>query len=166
MDYGRIASDILANVGGKSNVKSVTHCFTRLRFVLKDESRARKEIVEQLEGVISVVISGGQFQVVCGAKVTKIYDEVIKQMGDTQESEESGQKFSMNLVLQKISEIFTPLVPAIAAAGLIKGLLSAAARLPMFDAFTATSTYMILNTASNIIFFFMPVFLPIRRQRR
>ncbi|MCC8027904.1 MAG: beta-glucoside-specific PTS transporter subunit IIABC [Clostridium sp.] len=159
MDYGRIASDILANVGGKSNVKSVTHCFTRLRFVLKDESRARKEIVEQLEGVISVVISGGQFQVVCGAKVTKIYDEVIKQMGDTQESEESGQKFSMNLVLQKISEIFTPLVPAIAAAGLIKGLLSAAARLPMFDAFTATSTYMILNTASNIIFFFMPVFL-------
>lgn len=158
MDYGRVASDILANVGGKSNVKSVTHCFTRLRFVLKDESRAKKNIVEQLEGVISVVVSGGQFQVVCGAKVTKIYDEVVKQIGDVQESQES-QKFSMNFVLQKISEIFTPLVPAIAAAGLIKGLLSAAARLPMFDAFTATSTYMILNTASNIIFFFMPIFL-------
>lgn len=159
MDYGRIASDILANVGGKSNVKSVTHCFTRLRFVLKDDSRAKKDIVEQLEGVISVVVSGGQFQVVCGAKVTKIYDEVVKQIGEPGDIPESGQKFSMNLILQKISEIFTPLVPAIAAAGLIKGLLSAAARLPMFDAFTATSTYMILNTASNIIFFFMPVFL-------
>lgn len=159
MDYGRIASDILANVGGKSNVKSVTHCFTRLRFVLRDESKAKKEIVEQLEGVISVVVSGGQFQVVCGAKVTKIYDEVVAQMGDAGEGQESGQKFSLNLVLQKISEIFTPLVPAIAAAGLIKGLLSAAGRLPMFDAFTATSTYMILNTASNIIFFFMPIFL-------
>lgn len=159
MNYGRIASDILANVGGKSNVKSVTHCFTRLRFVLKDDSRAKKDIVEQLEGVISVVVSGGQFQVVCGAKVTKIYDEVVKQIGEPGDIPESGQKFSMNLILQKISEIFTPLVPAIAAAGLIKGLLSAAARLPMFDAFTATSTYMILNTASNIIFFFMPVFL-------
>ena len=52
MDYGRIASDILTNVGGKENVKSVTHCFTRLRFVLKDESKAKKDVVEHLEGVI------------------------------------------------------------------------------------------------------------------
>lgn len=82
MDYNRIASDILENVGGKNNVKNVTHCFTRLRFVLKDESKAKKEIVEHLEGVISVVIAGGQFQVVCGAKVTKIYDEVVKLTGE------------------------------------------------------------------------------------
>ena len=63
MDYNRIASDILEHVGGKENVKNVTHCFTRLRFVLKDESKAQKEIVEHLEGVISVVVAGGQFQV-------------------------------------------------------------------------------------------------------
>ena len=160
MDYGRIAADILKHVGGKENIQNVTHCFTRLRFVLKDESKANKEVVEHLEGVISVVIAGGQFQVVCGAKVTKIYDEVVKQIGEVKVAQEKrSQKFSMNLVLQKISEIFTPLVPAIAAAGLIKGLLSACARLPMFDAFTATSTYTILNTASNIIFYFMPIFL-------
>lgn len=160
MDYGRIAANIIENVGGKSNVQNVTHCFTRLRFVLKDENKAKKEIVEHLEGVISVVVAGGQFQVVCGAKVTKIYDEVMKQLGTVQGTEEKqGQKFGLNLVLQKISEIFTPLVPAIAAAGLIKGLLSACGRLPMFDAFTATSTYTILNTASNIIFYFMPIFL-------
>lgn len=61
MDYGRIAGDILANVGGKENVKSVIHCFTRLRFVLKDESKAKKDVVEHLEGVISVVVAGGQF---------------------------------------------------------------------------------------------------------
>ncbi len=160
MDYNRIASDILENVGGKSNVKNVTHCFTRLRFVLKDESKAKKEIVEHLEGVISVVIAGGQFQVVCGAKVTKIYDEVVKLTGELEGgAPDTKEKFSMNLILQKISEIFTPLVPAIAAAGLIKGLLSAAAKLPMFEAFTASSTYTILNTASNIIFYFMPIFL-------
>ena len=81
MDYNRIASDILEHVGGKENVKNVTHCFTRLRFVLKDESKAQKEIVEHLEGVISVVVAGGQFQVVCGAKVTKIFDEVEKLVG-------------------------------------------------------------------------------------
>lgn len=160
MDYGKIASDILANVGGKSNVKSVTHCFTRLRFVLKDDNKAKKDVVEHLEGVISVVVAGGQFQVVCGAKVTKIYDEVISQLGDLEESASEGGKTDIgNFILQKISEIFTPIVPAIAAASLIKGLLSAAARLPMFDAFTATSTYTILNTASNIIFYYMPIFL-------
>ena len=117
--------------------------------------------MEHLEGVISVVEAGGQFQVVCGAKVTKIYEAVLPLIGELEESSGGeGQKGgAMNLVLQKISEIFTPIVPAIAAAGLIKGLLSAAGRLPAFDAFTATSTYTILNTASNIIFYFMPVFL-------
>ena len=126
MDYGRIASDILANVGGKENVKSVTHCFTRLRFVLKDDSKAKKDVVEHLEGVISVVVAGGQFQVVCGAKVTKIYDAVLPLVGDLDDSaSEGGNKGGFNLVLQKISEIFTPIVPAIAAAGLIKGLLAA-----------------------------------------
>lgn len=161
MDYNQVARDILDNVGGKSNVKNVTHCFTRLRFVLKDNSKANKSVVEHLEGVISVVEAGGQFQVVCGAKVTKIYDAILPMVGEMEESGSmEGQKGgSMNFVLQKISEIFTPIVPAIAAAGLIKGLLSAAGRLPAFDAFTATSTYTILNTASNIIFYFMPVFL-------
>lgn len=157
MDYNSIANDIIKNVGGKENVKNVTHCFTRLRFVLNDDSKANKEVIEHMEGVISVVIAGGQFQVVCGAKVTKIYDEVVKILGE--QTATTKEKISLNLILQKISEIFTPLVPAIAASGLIKGLLSAAGRLPMFDAFTATSTYTILNTASNIIFYFMPIFL-------
>ena len=157
MDYNRIAHDIIKNVGGKENVKNVTHCFTRLRFVLNDESKARKEVIEHLEGVISVVVAGGQFQVVCGAKVTKIYDEAVKILGE--QTATTKEKLSLNLVLQKISEIFTPLVPAIAASGLIKGLLSAASRLPMLEAFTTSSTYTILNTASNIIFYFMPIFL-------
>lgn len=159
MDYSRIARDILEHVGGKENVSSVTHCFTRLRFVLKDDSRADKEVVEHLEGVISVVVAGGQFQVVCGAKVTKIYDEVLALIGNLDDAAGGENKGGFNLVLQKISEIFTPIVPAIAAAGLIKGLLAACSRLPAFEAFTATSTYLLLNTASNIIFYFMPVFL-------
>lgn len=163
MDYNKVAKDILDNVGGKANVKQVTHCFTRLRFVLRDESKAKKEVVEHLEGVISVVVAGGQFQVVCGAKVTKIYDAVVAQLGgqaasSAEEEAVPAQKQSLgNLILQKLTEIFTPLVPAIAASGLIKGLLAAFAKMPGFD--TANSTYIILNTASNVIFYFIPIFL-------
>ena len=163
MDYNKIAQDILDNVGGKANVKQVTHCFTRLRFILKDESLAKKDVVEHLEGVISVVVSGGQFQVVCGAKVTKIYDATVAILGDavaggSVDEQVPDQKQPLgNLILQKITEIFTPLVPAIAAAGLIKGLLAAFAKVPGFD--TTNSTYIIMNTASNVIFYFMPVFL-------
>ena len=164
MNYNKVAQDIIDNVGGKANIKQVTHCFTRLRFILKDESKAKKDVVEHLEGVISVVVSGGQFQVVCGAKVTKIYDAAVAILGDNVAAASSDdveipkQKQSFgNLILQKITEIFTPLVPAIAAAGLIKGLLAVAARVPGFD--TENSTYVIMNTASNIIFYFMPIFL-------
>ncbi len=163
MDYNKIAQDIVDNVGGKANVKQVTHCFTRLRFILKDESLAKKDVVEHLEGVISVVVSGGQFQVVCGAKVTKIYDATVAILGDavaggSVDEQVPDQKQPLgNLILQKITEIFTPLVPAIAAAGLIKGLLAAFAKVPGFD--TTNSTYIIMNTASNVIFYFMPIFL-------
>ena len=161
MDYRKVAEDILKNVGGAENVKEVTHCFTRLRFVLKDSSKADKAVVEHLEGVISVVESGGQFQVVCGAKVEKIYDALTELIGTSMNagSAAEGEKKQGlgTTILQKITQIFTPLVPAIAAAGLIKGLLAVFARMPGFD--TANSTYIILNTCSNIIFYYMPVFL-------
>ena len=163
MDYRKIAQDIIDHVGGKENIKSMTHCFTRLRFVLKNNSLADKAVVERLEGVISVVVAGGQFQVVCGNKVTKIYDAAVELLGGEVGEAESDVEIpeeKQNLghvILQKISEMFTPLVPAIAAAGLIKGLLAAAAKVPGFD--TANSTYIIMNTASNVIFYFMPIFL-------
>lgn len=164
MDYKKIAQDIIDNVGGKGNIKSMTHCFTRLRFVLNDSSKADKAVVERLEGVISVVVAGGQFQVVCGNKVTKIYDAAVELVGGaakaaaTEEVDIPAEKQNIgNVILQKLTEIFTPLVPAIAAAGLIKGLLAAFAKVPGFD--TSNSTYIIMNTASNVIFYFMPIFL-------
>ncbi len=162
MDYKKIAQNILDNVGGKENVKNVIHCFTRLRFVLKEESKAKKEKVEQIEGVISVVVAGGQFQVVCGAKVTKIYDAVVEVMGGTgTETAEAGKQGIGNLILQKITEMFTPLIPAIAAAGLLKGLLTAARLLMKQQGvdITTSDTYVILFAASQVIFYFLPIFL-------
>ena len=74
MDYKQVAKSILDNVGGAENVKDATHCFTRLRLVLRDPAKASKDAVSKLEGVIQVVEAGGQFQVVLGGKVNKIYD--------------------------------------------------------------------------------------------
>ncbi len=159
MDYRKFAGDILNDVGGKENVRDLTHCFTRLRFVLKDSSKANKAKIERTEGVIQVVEAGGQFQVVLGSKVNKVYDEMIKMVPVGEEGSDIAVENGsfINTVLQTISKIFTPIVPAIAAAGLIKGLLSVASRLGWVDA--EASTYIILNTASNIIFYFMPIFL-------
>ena len=127
MDTNKLAKEILENVGGKNNIKDVTHCFTRLRFILKDESKAEKDIINHLEGVIQVVVSGGQFQVVLGSKVTKVYDALLPMVDLDEnargESEEKGNLF--NRILQVVSKMFTPLIPAIAASGLISGALTA-----------------------------------------
>lgn len=166
MDINKTAKDILDYVGGKENVKDVTHCFTRLRFVLRDESKADKKAVEQLEGVIQVVISGGQFQVVLGSKVTKVYDAILpmvdlESFSDNEESSAGGKGNLLNSIFQTISKMFTPLIPAIAASGLIKGLLTAARLLAAGNGadISTNDTYVLLYAASEIIFYFMPIFL-------
>lgn len=171
MDYNKVASTILEDVGGKENVKDLTRCFTRLRFILMDPGKANKAKLTKDEGVIQVVEAQGEYQVVCGAKVDKIYEAILPMLNVKRDSSDADlsanasageaiteQKQSVwNKILQTISQIFTPIVPAIAASGLIKGLLSAFSRLGWMD--PAGSTYIILFAASNIIFYYMPVFL-------
>nr|WP_302046231.1 PTS transporter subunit EIIB [Leuconostoc lactis] len=76
--YTELAEDILAHVGGSENVDGLRHCVTRLRFNLKDESLADTEYLQQLDGVVTVVKAGGQYQVVIGNQVPDVYDEVVK----------------------------------------------------------------------------------------
>lgn len=172
MDPNKTAAEILENVGGKANIKDVSHCFTRLRLVLKDETLANKDVVEHIEGVIQVVIAGGQFQVVLGSKVTKVYDAILPMLGIEGSGEveaddgdaiavEKGKGDLGNRILQTVSKMFTPLIPAIAAAGLIKGLLTAAKLIFAQQGvdISANDTYTLLYAASQIIFYFMPVFL-------
>ncbi len=161
MNYGKLAREIVDHVGGKENITSVTHCFTRLRLVLKDRKLADKDEVSRLEGVISVVDGGGQFQVVIGNKVEQVYDEVTKLVDVSGEAEDEGKKSIANTVFQALSAMFTPLVPAIAASGLLKGILTAA-QLYMNSRgvdITGTDTYVVLYAASQIIFYYMPIFL-------
>lgn len=164
MNYNQAAKDILRHVGGAENVENMIHCFTRLRFTLKDREKAAKAAVEQSEGVIQVVESGGLFQVVLGSKVEGVYDAMMPMLSfDEPESKTAPAPIGnpWNRVLQTISQMFTPLVPAIAASGLIKGLLTAAKLLCANRGIdiSASDTYVILFAASQVIFYFMPIFL-------
>ena len=164
MDNHKIALQILDGVGGKENVSGLTHCFTRLRFVLKDESKASTDKVSSIEGVIQVVEASGQFQVVLGNKVETIYDEIMPLLGTTEtENDEQDKKVGIGTkILNVVTAIFTPTIPAIAASGMLKGILAVAALigLNVYHVDIKTfNTYIILNAASDALFYFMPVIL-------
>lgn len=73
MDYRKLAEEILQNVGGTDNISGLTHCATRLRFNLKDESKAKTDVLKGIKGVMGVVSSGGQYQVIIGSDVASVY---------------------------------------------------------------------------------------------
>lgn len=164
MDYQAIAKEILKDVGGKDNIVDVTHCYTRLRFVLKDTKQANKEALLQTEGVISVVESGGQYQVVLGNKVAHVYnalEPLLAQQLTTKKSTKEKNSLG-NRILNTVAAIFTPVVPAIAASGMLKGILAIAVMVAnnfyQVD-LKPLNTYIILSAASDALFYFMPVIL-------
>lgn len=164
MDYQAIAKEILKDVGGKDNIVDVTHCYTRLRFVLKDTKQANKEALLQTEGVISVVESGGQYQVVLGNKVAHVYnalEPLLAQQLTTKTSTKEKNSLG-NRILNTVAAIFTPVVPAIAASGMLKGILAIAVMVAnnfyQVD-LKPLNTYIILSAASDALFYFMPVIL-------
>lgn len=164
MDYYKIAQDILKYLGGRENVYELTHCMTRLRIKVNNTSKVDKDLLGKTEGVITVVESMGQIQVVIGNKVTKVYDEIIKILPeDSSKKEDINNKQSLfNNILSTISGIFTPLIPAIAGSGMIKGILSVVA---MYYSnkygvnIKETQSYIILNALSDAVFYFMPIML-------
>ncbi|EMW5401534.1 beta-glucoside-specific PTS transporter subunit IIABC [Enterococcus faecalis] len=164
MDYQAIAKEILKDVGGKDNIVDVTHCYTRLRFVLKDTKQANKEALLQTEGVISVVESGGQYQVVLGNKVAHVYnalEPLLAQQLTTKTSTKEKNSLG-NRILNTVAAIFTPVVPAIAASGMLKGIIAIAVMVAnnfyQVD-LKPLNTYIILSAASDALFYFMPVIL-------
>ena len=128
LDYRKVAKNIIANIGGKENIKSVRHCITRVRFRLKDESKANDETVKNLEGVISVVHGGGEYMVVIGNAVGEVYDAVCEQLGTLGETEEADEKKEKTNPVMKVLNVVVgavgPCLNFICAGGIIKGLLS------------------------------------------
>ena len=157
MDYQKLAQEILEKVGGKSNVNSLTHCATRLRFVLNDNGKANAEDIKAIKGVVGVANSGGQFQVIIGSDVAKVYQPIKDIVGAGENTQESTPQRPLDKFLAIISGIFTPILPVITAAGMIKAVLSL---LVVFKVVTTEDqNYQILNFIGDAGFYFLPVFL-------
>ncbi|AXE86598.1 beta-glucoside-specific PTS transporter subunit IIABC [Streptomyces sp. Go-475] len=160
--YESIAEEVLRGVGGKGNVRSLAHCATRLRFVLVDPSRADKAAVESTSGVITVVEAGGQFQVVIGNTVGHVYDAVVAQGVDGTGGGSTGGPLSR--VIDLVTSIFIPFLWTLAAAGLLKALLTVAVKIS--PGFGATSTYAIWFAAADAVFQFLPILLAVTAAKR
>jgi len=153
--FEKEAKEILTLVGGSNNVNSLVHCATRLRFELKDNKKADKTALEGLSYVLSVVVSGGQFQVVIGPKVSSYFEEIMKIANLKKDTEKSGNMS----ILKIISGAFSPLIPIMAGAGMVKALLTVLAEFGIMS--DASATYAVLSAAGNAVFYFMPIFLGI-----
>lgn len=158
--YQPLAEDIVAHVGGKENVTGLVHCITRLRFTLKDESKADDDYLKALDGVVTVMKSGGQYQVVIGNHVADVFEEVLplldlKETDSNSETETNTKLFDR--VIDIISGIFQPVLGIMAACGMIKGFNTLFVTLGWYT--DASGVYMILNACGDAMFNFMPMFL-------
>lgn len=159
--YENLAKEILENVGGKENINSLTHCVTRLRFHLKDESKANDEALKNNPGVVTVMKSAGQYQVVIGNHVPLVYADVCELAGisnGTQQVEEEAPQGLFNKLIDIISGCFQPILGPLCAAGIIKGL-NALLVFILGSSFSNSGTYMILNAIGDSIFNFLPIIL-------
>ena len=159
MDYREVGRNVLQQVGGKENVVSLTHCATRLRFELKDKRKADTKALEKTLGVISVVDSGGQYQVVIGNEVQTAFKEIQKEVGTSIKKGPSSdnQESIISRLISVISTTFTPMIPAITGAGMVKAILAVLTLTGVLS--DSSQTYIILNTIADAAFYFMPVLL-------
>lgn len=162
MEYHTLAQDILSHIGGRENIVSLVHCATRLRFKLKDNHKADAEGLKKNPGVIMVVESGGQFQVVIGNHVHDVWQAVRSEAGladeisaTTEEDAVAGNLLSR--LIDIVSGIFTPFIGVLAASGILKGLLALAVVCGWLS--VESGTYKIWFAASDALFFFFPLVL-------
>lgn len=168
-DYTELAQDIVAHVGGKDNIIKLVHCVTRLRFTLKDESKADDDYLKQRDGIVTVVKAGGQYQVVIGNHVPDVYDTVLKVAGiqgeggiDVNEGD-VPQGNLLDQFIALVSGLFQPILGALSAAGMIKGLVAILAAVGVKE---TSGLYVILNAAGDGFFQFLPVILALTAAKR
>ncbi len=168
MDVQSMAKNILARVGGEKNVLSLVHCATRLRFKLKDRSKADREALENTDGVVTVVESGGQFQVVIGNNVPEVYQEIgrISQLleGSAADHSQKEKGSLAGRLVDVVSSIFTPLLGVMAGAGILKGLLLICINTGWLS--PEETTYTILYAAADSLFYFLPLLLAVTAAKK
>lgn len=161
MNYQELAQTIIEKIGGEKNISGLTHCATRLRFNLKEEGKAQTDLLKQTDGVMGVVSKGGQYQIIIGSDVSSVYKEILKEIpvldGEHIEANEKDERGTASKIIDTITGIFTPILPAITAAGMLKAVLSL---LVVFNAIDKTGqTYIIIDFMADSAFYFLPILL-------
>lgn len=163
-----LAQQILELVGGADNVKTATHCVTRLRLNLKDDSKADLEALKRLDGTLGAQIKDGQWQIIIGAGVDSLYAEFEPLLGDAKlkgevaadpdQPELKGKGNRLSGVFDFITGVFSPIIPALVAGGIVKGILAIIAG---FGVDTSAGDWAIFNMISDIPFYFLPFLLAV-----
>lgn len=168
-DYSKLAQKILSAVGGEKNVVNLIHCMTRLRFTLKDESIVNDETVKKINGVMGIMKKAGQYQIIIGNDVGNVFTE-LNQLGNfsnnslKQSSAPTQKKNLFSMLMDTISGVMTPVIPALIGAAMIKVLLTL---LPMIGILsTDGNTYNLLSVMGDGAFYFMPVLIAISAAKK
>ncbi|MGC5773125.1 beta-glucoside-specific PTS transporter subunit IIABC [Paenibacillus pabuli] len=170
MKHQETAQEIIKAVGGTNNINSVYHCVTRLRFDLKNNDKVDHNSLKKLDKVMGTNISGDQFQVIIGNDVSKVFDAMVKEHPSIQQSTENQQpkpEKNKNIILnifETIAGVFAPMLPAITAAGMLKGLLALFVSLEWMSA--GTDTYRILSAIGDGVFYFLPLLIAVSAARK
>ena len=156
--YEELVNYIIKNIGGKENVISLTHCVTRLRFQLKDESKANDEVLKANDGIITVMHTAGQYQIVIGNHVGDVYETILPKLGLSGEVVETKNKTSIkDKFVDLVSSIFMPAIGMLCACGMIKGLNTI---LSFAGIYSSTSgLYTLIDAIGDSIFYFFPVII-------
>lgn len=167
MKYKKFNTKIIELVGGKDNVQAVVHCMTRLRFTLKDRSKAKTEEIKKMDGVVDVVSNDVAYQIIVGTHVSEVHSELISMLGISGEADSSENKVKKNpvkAVLDLFSESMTPILEPIIAAGMLAGVLSLLSLTGIISA--ESPTYILLDNIRSSVFFFLPIFMAMSCAKR
>lgn len=157
MNCAKLADDIIKHVGGVSNIEGFTHCVTRLRFQLKDETLASDDNIKKLDGVASIVHSAGEYQVVIGSNVVKVYDTICEKygIGDMKHTGKKAKGSLKERAMKLISGIMMPSLALLCACGMLKGFNAVFLYLGLYS--NTSGIYTLLNAIGDSIFFFFPI---------
>ncbi|WDF02099.1 beta-glucoside-specific PTS transporter subunit IIABC [Shouchella hunanensis] len=165
--HKELAEKVLSHVGGAGNVYQAWHCVTRLRFNLTNKDNVDIEAIKQIDGVLGAQFSGDQFQVIIGNKVADVYAELeplVENEGGGKNDQKSGKSGVISSVMDFISGVFTPILPALAGAGLLKGFLALFVTVGWMT--NTGDTYAVLNAIGDSVFYFLPFFLAVSTARK
>ncbi len=166
MGKKELAKDIVELLGGKNNIANCVHCVTRLRFNLIDDSRANKKAIKELDGVMGLTEQGGQFQVIIGPTVAEVFKEVEPILGNitNQDVQQPKKKFTLMTILDALTSIIAPIIPALCAAGMMKIILLLLTTLKISNGMEGA--YQVFSIISDVTFYFLPILIAMSAAKR